>query len=324
MRLNRVIALFFLTLLLSCNHVDNFKQLSNMQRYLKTKGGYDSYLALEYLEFSRNYYLSKDRKNGEYFAKKGLNIVQGKVVAPESPVNWKADKVQIEEMLLMQKRLEMVLNEPQIKVYIPIQLAHLTYLYDCWIARESKEIFRASDLAYCKTRFYKLLDEIETYVENSKKDIEPQVVIKTPEFKRFEVLFDSNSFEINDEASKNIIEVLKYTTSLDDIYRVLIVGNNDANEKLSDKNLSFNRAQIVKEYLVKNGILENVIEIKSIGEDFPDIINQDGELKQANRRVGIYILKGVGSVLEYSMPLIQNKVYQSEIKEVRKKRGLKK
>jgi len=302
----------------------NVDRLTAISGNLKTQGGYDSYLALEYLEFARNFTTIKDNKNANYFAKKGLAAARGDYVVPENPTYWRADLAQMEEMILMQKRLENAIETPQIKFQLPIQAAHLTYLYDCWISRESQVVFRVAELAQCKSRFYKLLDEIELYIDDLKKDKQPPVVIKEPEFKRFEILFDLNIAKLNDQGSKDMLSIIKYLISLNGDYRILIVGNADrTGSELLNQNLALRRAGLIKNYLTKNGVPDNLIELRSAGEDFPDIVTVKGIQHQLNRTVGVYVLKGATSFSDYPLPLIENFIYQEEIKKARKKRGLK-
>jgi len=317
---------FFLiisTSLASCAPT-HLQQLSEKENTLKTRGGYNSYLSLEYLEFSRSYLSVKNKKDSEYFAKKGLEVAAGKNVVPENPIKWDADKMQMEEMILMQKRLEMTLLAPRLKFYLPIQLAHLTYLYDCWIARESKAIFRADELAQCRVRFGKLLDEIETYIDDLKKDKQPKVAITEAQFERFEILFDFNNAKFNDKANKDLVALLKYLLTLNGDYRILVVGNADrAGLELYNQNLALNRADVVRNYLIKNGASKDLVELRSFGEDFPDIITKEGTQEQSNRTVGIYVLKGAASFSAFPLPLIENYVYREEIRKARQKRGLK-
>jgi outer membrane protein OmpA-like peptidoglycan-associated protein len=302
----------------------NLEILSTSEPILKTKKSYNYYLALEYLQYSRSFYVAKKTSDGEYFAGKGIQAMNAEMLIPESPVKWKADKMQIEEMLLMQKRLEVVLGESHLKNDIPIQLAHLTYLYDCWISRESKEIFRNADLAYCKSRFGKLIDEIERYIDSEKAvAMQPKVEIKELEFERFEILFDAESVKLNSKAEMDIIAALKYITSLSDQYRVLVVGNADHPDlSIANKNLANNRAVIVRDYLTKNGINKSIIEMRLMGEDFPDVIAKDFENNQANRKVGIYVMKGVDSFTAVPLAAVKNDIYVKKVKEARKARGL--
>ena len=317
--------LIFSCFIQSCKPpITALQTLSQQESQLKIKGGYESYLALEYLMFSRNLAAIKDEKNSEYFAKKGLAAISGKDLVPESPIFWQADKTQVEAMILMQRKLENILIEPYIKFHLPIQVAHLTYLYDCWISRESKAIFRADELAQCRVRFGKLLDEIENYIDDLKKDKQPKVEIKEPEFERFEILFDLSSYKFNDKATKDLLEVLNHLKSLNGDYRILVVGNSDrSGSEISNENLALNRSEITKNYLIKNGVNADLIEFRSMGEDFPDIITKDGMSNQQNRSVGIYILKGFGSFSSFPLPLVENYIYAAEIKKAREAQGLK-
>ncbi len=294
-----------------------------MESSLRTKGGYNSYLALEYLSFARNLFAIGDETNSDYFMEKGIKIANGELFIPENPITWKADAAQIEEMLLMQKRLEIALEEPHITFYLPIQTAHLSYLYDCWISRESKAIFRADELAGCRTKFSKLLDEIENYIDDLHKDKQPATVITEPEFERFEIMFDFGAYKINDKSSKDLIDVLKYLKTLNANYRIMVVGRADRSGlEIANQHLALDRAEVIRNYLTKNGVPEDLVEIRSLGENYPDIITKDGAQEISNRSVGIYVLKGMHSFSSFPLPLIDNKIYQKDIEKLRKERGL--
>jgi outer membrane protein OmpA-like peptidoglycan-associated protein len=326
MNLVRTSSIFLIVVLLvaSCANETALQMLSAREGSLKTQGGYDSYLALEYLAFSRSLAVVKDKNKSNYFSEKGLSVIRGDDIVPENPAKWDADPAQMEEMVMMQKRLEMVLVAPHMRFHLPIQLAHLSYLYDCWISRESKAVFRADELAQCRTRFYKLLDEIEHYIDDSKKDKQPKVEIKEPEFEHFEILFDLNSYKFNSKAEKDLVALIKYLLTLKGNFHVLLVGNADRTGlELYNQNLALNRAEVVKNYLIKNGVTDNLVEMRSFGEDFPDIITKTGVQQQLNRTVGVYVLKGFASFSSFPLPLIENHVYREEIKKVREERGLK-
>jgi outer membrane protein OmpA-like peptidoglycan-associated protein len=322
-KLSKFSPLFFAIVFAASCAPTNLQRLSQIENDLKTQGGYDSYLALEYLDYSRNLARVKDEKKSKYFARKALDVVNRKKIFPENPITWDASSDQIEGMILMQKRLETVLFTPHMKFYLPIQLAHLTYLYDCWISRESKADFRADELAQCRIRFSKLLEEVEAYIEDLKKDKQPKTAIKQLEFERFEILFDFNSFKFNDKANSDMIAILKRLEILKGDYHLLVVGNADrVGKEIYNENLAFNRADLVRNYLTKNGVPDNLIEVRSAGEDFLDIITKDGVQQQSNRMVGIYIMKGAGSFSSFPLPLIKNNIYREEIKKAQKERGL--
>lgn len=325
MNLIKIFCFFlFIPLFLTSCSPTSLQLLSEKEDNFKTRGGYDSYLALEYLQFSRNLATVKDKKNSKYFAEKGLAVSRGEDVVPENPIKWNADPGQIETMVMMQKRLEMALMAPHMKFYLPIQLAHLTYLYDCWISRESKAVFRADELAQCRVRFSKLLDEVEHYIDDSRKDKHSKIEIKEPEFERFEILFDLNNVKFNDKANKDLVAFLKHLATLHGDYHLLLVGNADrVGKELYNQSLALSRAEVVKNYLIKNGVEKGLIEMRSVGENFPDIITKDDTQQQSNRTVGIYVLKGLGSFSSIPLPLIENYVYREEVKKARTVRGLK-
>lgn len=307
----------------SCNKISYQNILASQESYLKSKGGYDSYLALEYLSFSRRLEQVKDFDASEYFAKKGLNIIEGEPYIPENPIDWDADKSRIEELVLMQKKLEILLSNQKLVYKMPIQMAHLSYLYDCWSSKESKKIFIADELSYCRVNFGKLIDEIEIYLDDLLKDQSPEVKISEPEFSRYEILFDAENYILNEKATKDMIAVIDALSARKGKFRILVVANPDNSIKTSyNQSLIKNRIAVVKNYLIKNGVDENIIEEKIESEDFPDIVVNDDIKNQMNRTVGIYVISGQGDFKPYPLPLLQNLLYKAQIENARKERGL--
>ncbi len=309
-------------LLFSCAEEKGYDVVGN-ENALRAQGTFNAYLALEYLDFSRSLAIGKNKKDAAYFLKKSKKVAEDKVVIPENPVNWGADPSQVEELVAMQKRLDDV-STPKMQNQLPIQMAHLTYLYDCWAAKESKPIFKSSELAKCRSRFYKLLEELEFYVDAQKQDLQPVTKITEMQFKRFEILFDLSSFKLNNNADKDFLEIINYLMSMKGDYRLLLVGSADrTGQELLNQNLALKRVEVVKNYFIKNGVTEDLIETRSFGEDFPDIITAKGVQEQSNRAVGIYVLKGAKSFDGIPLPLIENFVYREGIEKARKDRGLK-
>lgn len=321
-----IIFLIQIVFLSSCASKTYFEQLSQKESDLKYKADFRSYLGLEYLDFARNLKSVGDEEVAEYFANKGFNIINYGDIISENPIKWDADQAQIELMIMMQKRLEDLVINSQLQRNIPIQLAHLTFLYDCWISRESKSIYIADELARCRVRYTKLLNEIEYYLNDLRRDKTQIVVIEEPDFKMYRILFDFNSYKLNDKATKDLFDTIEFIKNIDNNYRILLVGNTDRSGSfLYNKSLSIKRINTVENYLVKNGVPKDFIETRALGEEFPDILTVDGKKRQANRSVEIYILTGQGhdSFKEYPVPFIRNFIYQKEIKKEREGRGLK-
>ncbi len=315
--------LFFITTLLfvtTCK--TKLHQLAAQENKLKINRYFSSYLALEYLEYSRSLSSNSNWWDSEYFAKKGLDTAFGRLVIPESPISWRVDPLELEDAITAQKRMENV-STYEIKKLLPVQLAHLTFLYDCWISKEAKPIFRMGEMSRCKVRFYELLDEIERYIEDMKRDRMPKTIITEDEFERFEIVFDFDKFNFNDKANKKLIEVLKYLAELNGDYRILLVGNADrVGKDLYNDSLALKRVESVKNYLIKNGVAQDMIGVRSFGENFPDIITKKNVQHQLNRMTGIYILKGIGKFDAYPVPLVENYVYKKDVTKARDKRGV--
>jgi outer membrane protein OmpA-like peptidoglycan-associated protein len=318
------LSLIILTTSFSCGKKPTpLELLSGQEPMLRSQGNYNAYLALEYLRFARRLISAKDENLSQHFAKKGRDASLGINVIPENPLVWNADQGQMTAMVLMQKRLENVLLHSRSKAYLPIQTAHLTYLYDCWITRESQPIFHSDDVAVCRVRFTKLLEEVETYIDELKKDKTKKLEIIEPQFEKLEIDFDLNLAKLNEKGTKKLVDFLKYLKTININYKLLIVGNADRSGKeLYNKGLAMKRADTVENYLIKNGVHKEFIEGRSVGEDFPDILTKDNLTNQQNRSVAIYLLKGHGSFSSYPLPLLENIIYKNEIESAREERGL--
>ena len=311
-------------LLFSCAELNYQLILQSQESSLKSKGGYESYLALEYLSFSRKLIEVKDLEASQYFSKKGLDIASGSQFIPENPLKWKADQSRVQELILAQKKLELLLNNQTLIFQMPIQMAHLSYLYDCWASKESKAIFIADELSHCRVSFTKLVDEIEIYLDEITKDRSPLVKITTPEFFRFEILFDNDSYLLNDKATKSMIEIIDFTLSIQGQYKIFVSANVDIkNGQSINHSLIKNRISVIKNYLIKNGIDENIVQEKIENEDFPDIIASDDLSNQIDRTIGVYIIKGDLDFKPYPLPLLQNIFYKNQVESARQERGLK-
>lgn len=313
---NIVNLIIILVLLISCSKKDDLITLNSIKSQLKLNDNFRSYLSLEYLRFSSKLRKEGDIENSKYFAKKGLNIANGLQIIPENPLKWDADKAQIKLMIMMQKRLHDITQNNILIKNIPIQLAHLAYLYDCWIVKESKSIHISDELARCRVRFTRLISEIEYYQNDLKKDRTKPVVNKEPVFQHYKILFDYNSSDFNQKALSEMLKILTNLSTIDKNYRILLVGNTDrSGSKIYNKLLSLKRINTVKTQLIKNGLSEEIISYRAFGEDYPEIITSDGVKKQDNRSVDVFIVIGedIKNFSKYEVPYIRNQIYKNNI-----------
>ncbi len=313
---NIVNLIIIIALSISCSKKDDLVTLNSIKSQLKVNNDFRSYLSLEYLRFSNKLKKEGDIQNSEYFAKKGLKISNGLQIIPENPLKWNADEAQIKLMIMMQKRLDDLMQNNALVNNIPIQLAHLTYLYDCWIAKESKSIHISDELARCRVRFTRLISEIEYYQNDLRKDRTKPVINKRPVFQHFKILFDYNSSDFNQKALSEMLKILTHLSTIDKNYRILLVGNTDkSGGKIYNKLLSLKRINTVKSQLIKNGLSKEIISYRAFGEDYPEIITSDGIKKQENRSVDVFIVIGenIKNFNKYEVPYIRNQIYKNNI-----------
>lgn len=317
-----IIAISF-TLLSCASNLDN---LTKKEGQLKSIHNFNGYLALEYMQYSRNLANQHLQHDSRYFAKKGLLASQNKPPLPETTDQWHLDVSQIDEATVARQKLLNLLYNPEATKELPIQLAHLQLLYDCWIST-AQEPTQIASTGKCKVLFYRLNKEMDDYLENlhkPKKDVKV-FAIKAPEFTRFDVYFDLNSYKFNSAADKTFSELFQYLGSLNGDYKIMLVGGADRlGKKLYNDIIAKRRVQNSLDRLVKNGIAQNLIIVKSFGPDNPEIITVDNQQNKNNRRVSIYVLKGQKEDLDkMPLPLIDNYVYTKEVNQAKQQRGVK-
>ncbi len=314
---------FISLLLLQTSCVNNLQDLASRESELKARRSFNGYLALEYLQYSRDLANKYNWRDSDYFSRKGIKAARNQDIFPEVPEDWDLDNSQIEQATLARTKLIKLLYNPKATQALSPQLAHLNLLYDCWISRE-KEPWQLADMARCKILFFRLDDEINKYLEQ--KEPKPKIksiVIKEPELNRFNIYFDLNFYKFSSKADKVFNDLFKYLETLNGDYKILIVGRSDRlGKKLYNDSLAQKRALVVKTRLIKNGIPEDLIELKSFGADSPEIITEENDQNKNNRVVGVYVLKGKDSLSEIPLPLIENYLYKQEIVKTKKQRGV--
>jgi outer membrane protein OmpA-like peptidoglycan-associated protein len=315
-----------LILLLQTACAVNLKSLINKESQLRSRNDFNAYLAREYLQYSRKLANQYDWRDSDYFAKKGLRAANNHEVYPEVAQSWDINSSKIEEISIARNRLQLLLNE-QVKYRFPIQLAHMSLLFDCWISAEGKP-WSIADLSRCKTRFLILTTEIEesmakAQVEKKKMANVEIIEIKEPEFQKFEIYFDFNSYKFNSGANQEFFDLLDHLESLNGDFRILLAGNADRRGKtIYNASLARKRVLASKKMLIKNGVPADLIEIKSFGETKPKIVTKDNKRNRYNRVVSVYVLKGDDSISTIPLPLIDNYIYKKEIENMKKNKGL--
>ncbi|MFC2089567.1 OmpA family protein [Bacteroidota bacterium] len=136
------------------------------------------------------------------------------------------------------------------------------------------------------------------------------------------ILFDYNTYELNDSA-RNEMEYIYAMMYKNPTIEIELIGHtDDIGSKEFNLELSNNRAESVKEYLVGKGISEDRIQVVAMGEDDPVAINryEDGSDapggRSLNRNVSIRLTNKVGDNIRMaeifvppSLVPVQDRVY---------------
>jgi outer membrane protein OmpA-like peptidoglycan-associated protein len=96
-------------------------------------------------------------------------------------------------------------------------------------------------------------------------------------------------FDINyqfDVVESAIDYMYKYADS-----KILLTGNTTAEEQKAKPGLGLQRAQSIKDYMVKKGISEYRIKVNNARDTKPFSTELDGQPVQQNSRVDIYLIK---------------------------------
>jgi outer membrane protein OmpA-like peptidoglycan-associated protein len=317
----QITTLLIFLFLSSC--ANKLQDLASREQELKNRQTLNGYLALEYLQYSRDLANKYNWRDSDYFARKGIKVSRNEEIYPEVPENWDLDNSQIEQATLGRQKLIQLFFNPKARQILKPQLAHLQLLYDCWISRE-KEPWQLADMARCKVLFFRLEEEINKYLEEQKPKKEIKIIqITQPEFTRFDIYFDLDFYKFNNKADNTFDDLLRHLGTLNGDYKILLVGNADRmGKKLYNDALAQKRSLVVKTRLIKNGVPQDLIEVKSLGEDDPQIITDEGDKNKNNRRVSVYILKGKDNLSEIPLPLIDNYIYKQDIIKAKKQRGV--
>ena len=264
----------------------------------------------EYLEKNYRTYADYKRENYDWkgarlFYKKADKIRNGKEVEPEKAsrmedvINFVSKDITYEEFSDMRNRMLLILNDNNSKQSYPEEVANMQFYYDCWVLEE--ELYtRYGQIARCKQGFvdtlsyleFKLLkigmnerDLIKKDIDND--NVEVEVFIRP---KKYIIYFDFDSSALNEDSSRVLWEFLNDAKKINGNYIVNVVGHADrTGSSKYNKTLSKRRSDTIKHYLVKNGIPENIIQIKWQGDIEPQVITNNNFKETLNRRVVITI-----------------------------------
>ena len=273
-------------------------------KYTSDETAFYANLKNDYEMYSQYKAQNFDWDGAKLFRDKAVKIKQGIAVEPEKVTfvdkagDFISNDVTYTELSNAYERMNILLNNNMAKKKYPIKASDLQFYFDCWLVEE-KYYTRYGQIGRCKQNFLENLNYLEFQLiqmntEESdliKKEIEEKKVEKTfIKPKKYVVYFDFDSSAINQAGSEEIWKFLNDVKNINGQYTVNIVGHADRiGNKKYNETISKRRADTVKHYLVKNGIPENIINVKWSGNIDPMVITRNNFKEELNRRVDIQL-----------------------------------
>lgn len=103
--------------------------------------------------------------------------------------------------------------------------------------------------------------------------------------------YDASAFLLNKDQQKQLTDIIRFIELEPSVSRILIDGHADSSGHNSvNLHLSQQRADDLYAYLLEAGIDAKLIEVRSHGDRYPLVSNNDASQRQTNRRVNLRII----------------------------------
>ena len=216
-----------------------------------------------------------DLKDGDYFARKGLDAARGCEPVPEVVADWDVEEKAVVSLQSARNRLAAALVNRLDKA-APSLAAKAQVGFDCWIEQQ-EEGFQPGDIENCRKVFVSSVSDLE------QRDDYPHSVF-------FELDADGLS-----QSARQRIEKLAARAMRLGVPRITIVGHADSTGN-EDHNLalSLRRADVVEQALVAAGVPSDRVGVAAAGENRLRVMTDDGVAEPQNRRVELLFQPVVG------------------------------
>lgn len=263
-------------LLAGCSVYGNLTELQNTSA---VGTDFTKALAGEYQEFSEfEMYEMRDYVDADYFARKGLRVAAGEVVAPEDPTTWDQPSDKIDELIAARSRLVNALDNGG-RDRFPSEAALAQGKYDCWVEQQ-EENHQPDDIAECKAEFEAAMQVLEGNLGSGPAAMQPA---------NFIVFFDFDSSDVNDGA-RQVLDLVNSKFNDFQNGSIMLTGHTDTSGSVSyNESLSMDRGNNVRFMLIEMGVPASAISVDAKGESSPLEATADGVRNPQNRRVEISI-----------------------------------
>jgi OOP family OmpA-OmpF porin len=234
-----------------------------------------NFLGLAEFEYSR----MEDYFSATFYAERTLEASAGGDVLPQSIEDRDIAPEFHGELQANRERLMTALDDGG-RDALPDAAGHATALYDCWLEQQ-EEGHQVDDINGCKNNFYREIENLERALAARK------VIADTTEIFSLDadVLFDFDQDTIRPDAAEALIGAAD-AINKSGASQIVLVGHTDSTgDSLYNMDLSQRRADSVHDFLVENGIADDLMISVAMGETQPVDTNSTAEGRAANRRV---------------------------------------
>ena len=277
------ILLAIIFLIYSCTHREILTEKTET-----LNSDYFSALTIGYRNLAQWEENKYDWQEADHFAKKGLKAERHIMVALEDPVKRDIKDHQLLEELLHYRLEYLTLVTNELKIKFALETANLQILYDSWVEQAEENPDDKRTMRFRKEfieGFKQLRKSVEILNEEKIKEVE----LKDKNI--YVIYFDSNKYNIDFVASKELNNLIYYLEKLDD-YKLVIEGHTDKTGSVKNNLvLSRLRLNIVKSFLINKGVDEkNIIKETTYGEAKQYLKGDSNRSDRQNRRVEIYVI----------------------------------
>lgn len=126
---------------------------------------------------------------------------------------------------------------------------------------------------------------------NSKQEADTVNLVAGAKITLHKVQFNQSSYSMREDAIPQLNQLVSWMNKYPDMV-IQLEGHTD-NQGVAKRNmkLSEDRVNVIKEYLVNNGIKSKRIKVKAFGQTKPIASNKNPETRKLNRRVEMVVLK---------------------------------
>ena len=238
-----------------------------------------------------------DWNSAKLYAEKALKALEGENIYPEKISYW---KIPLNRVIDIKSGYNNLISIYEEAILIdPENLAKAIVSLDCW-AEQEEEKWQVWDIEKCKNDFHSSMHKIYENIlsdksskKNKRKEKNVTNITLVTQNDKKEIMqiiyFDFDNFKLS-QVSKNIlINFLDKNKNI--LNRYIILGHTDTmGSEDYNLNLSFERAQAIRDILLDEGIIDKNVSILGKGENETAVRTPDETKHPANRRAEIKIL----------------------------------